>query len=103
MTERYDFLCNLKSIFPYTICLPNGTFATAIHEGYANLSPKLQTNHLLYILHLQCNLVSVSQLVKEHKWSMSTNDELCYTRSYLEDADWTGWAECGDIFTSTCP
>lgn len=60
MTERHNFLCELKPTLPYTIRLPTGTQATRVQEGHVNLSPNLKIHHVLYILQLQCNLVFVS-------------------------------------------
>lgn len=46
--------------------LPGGTVAIRVQERHVYLSPKLKINHGLY--KLKCNLVSVSQLVKEHEF-----------------------------------
>lgn len=77
MTGRQELLAGLHSIFPYIIGLPNGSETTGTQEGFAHLNPNFKIHHVLYIPKLKCNLISVSQLVKEHKCMVTIIDEIC--------------------------
>lgn len=83
MTGCWELLAELHSIFPYAIGLPNGSEITGIQQGFAYLSPNFKIHHVLYIPKLKCNLISMSQLVKEHKCMVTIINEICVVQDRI--------------------
>lgn len=71
MSGGRDFLNVLKSTIPYNIKFSNGTSTTAVLDGFAYLNSNFKINYVLYILNLHYNLFFISQLVKDHKCSVT--------------------------------
>lgn len=65
MIGRKNFLRNLSSTPPYRIVLPNGTTSIGVEIGSVSLSPQIFIKCVLYIPHLQCILISLSNCLKK--------------------------------------
>lgn len=70
---------NLKSIYLYTINLPNGAKTITSHEGIASLSSDLVLKNVLLIPELKCNLISTAQLACENYCFIS----LCVIQNHI--------------------
>lgn len=66
MTGHLDNLNNIKSSIPCSIGLPDGRETVAVEQGDTNLSEKFKVHNVLYVPDLQCNLLSISQLIDEN-------------------------------------
>lgn len=61
MTSQRHCLLNVSSISPCYIGLPNGSHTIAVMETRVVLGPNFVLSHVLFILDLTCNLLSISQ------------------------------------------
>ena len=77
MTGQLDCLTNIHNIFECSIGLPNGEETVATKEGNVVLNERLQLKNVLYVPSLQCNLISVSQLLKNSNYTVQFTDKLC--------------------------
>ena len=64
MTGKLDCLSNVQDIVECPVGLPNGVQTAATKEGN-ELNDELKLANVLYVPSLQCNLVSISQLIDE--------------------------------------
>lgn len=58
-------LTDIVSIIASPVCLPDGSLVIATKEGRAPLSGKLTLENVLYVPTLNCNFISVSQLIDD--------------------------------------
>ena len=65
MTEEIELLNNVMEIDPTLVILANGSVTYAVKRGTIELNPKLILLNVLYVPSLNCNLVSVAQLLDE--------------------------------------
>jgi hypothetical protein len=77
MTGQLECLTNIHNIFECSIGLPNGEETVATKEGTVVFNERLQLKNVLYVPSLQCNLVSVSQLLKNSDYTVQFTDKLC--------------------------
>ncbi|XP_021734823.1 uncharacterized protein LOC110701484 [Chenopodium quinoa] len=57
--------------------LPNGKTVNATKEGSVRLSSKIVLKHVLFVLDLRCNLISVSQLIDDAHCTVQFNSNMC--------------------------
>ncbi|KAH9789598.1 retrotran gag 3 domain-containing protein [Citrus sinensis] len=63
MTGNRKILCDIVSVIPCSIRLPDGNTTIANKEGTVVLASLLRLNNVLFVPSLTCNLISVSQLI----------------------------------------
>lgn len=83
MTGNMDNLNNIRSKISFSIGLPDGRETIAVKQGNAYLSVNFKVHDVLYVHELNCNLLSISQLVDEN------NCEALFTKKscLLQDQD----------------
>jgi len=82
MTGTLACLTDIKDIMGCSVGLPNGQHITATKEGTVLLSDTLTLTNVLYVPSLNCNLVSVSQLVNESNRVIAFSDKFCVTQDH---------------------
>ena len=65
MTRSLKLLCDVKSVIACPVGLPNGKEVMAEKKGNIVLDGRLKLTNVLYVPSLNCNMISVSQLVEE--------------------------------------
>lgn len=64
MTGTLEFENHIQRISPCFIGLLNGSQTIANSEGTLKLGPRLTIHNVLYVLNLNYNLISISQLLQ---------------------------------------
>lgn len=77
MTCSLGVLSDIREITPLPIKLPDGRFSCATTQGTAVLSSVLTLQNVLFVDGLQCHLISVSQLNREHHSVFQITDKIC--------------------------
>lgn len=77
MTGNVRFLHKMKSVQGCPVGLPNGEQAAATQEESVILEGGLQLNNVLYVPGLNCNLISVSQLIDDMDCVCQFTNSLC--------------------------
>lgn len=77
MTRRLDCLSHVRDILERPAGLPNGKQTATTKEGTVMLSDELKLANVLYVPSLQCNLISVSQLVDESNCVVQFTNKFC--------------------------
>ena len=84
-------LCDIHDVESMLVELPNGSMTMATKRGLIVLNLKLRLNHVLYVPRLNCNLISVVQLIDENFCDVPfIKKTLCNTRPYYRESDWIG-------------
>ena len=65
MTGTYECLNDLHDIMSCSVGLPNGVETKALKKGTMTLGEKLKLRHVLFVPKLQCNLISMLQLLDD--------------------------------------
>ena len=65
MTGNKKILCDVVSVIPCSIQLPDGNATMTNTEGIIVLASHLRLNYVLFVPILTCNLISVSQLIQD--------------------------------------
>ncbi|WVZ10188.1 hypothetical protein V8G54_014718 [Vigna mungo] len=66
-----------QKINPIPICLPNGKIIHANYKGTVRFNTKLSLSNVLYVPDFSFNLVSVSQLIAQHKCQLIFSPSGC--------------------------
>ena len=82
MTGTLACLTNIKDIMGCSVGLPNGQHTTTTKEDNVLLSDTLTLTNVLYVPSLNCNLVSVSQLVNESNRVIAFSDKFCVIQDH---------------------
>ena len=80
-----DFTC-LTHVTPIVECLvglSDGTRAFATMEGRVTLTHGLILHHVLYVTQLNCNLISVSQMIDESNCHVQFTNSSCAIQDHL--------------------
>ncbi|KAH7667093.1 hypothetical protein IHE45_12G037600 [Dioscorea alata] len=77
MTGRLDCLSHIQDILECPVRLPNGKKTASTKEGIVMLSDELKLANVPYVPSLQCNLISVSQLVDESNCVVHFTNKFC--------------------------
>lgn len=77
MTGNLKFLHGLREIAGCPIGLPDGKQVLATKEGTTILGGGLKIKNVLYVPKLNCNLISISQLIDEKNCIVHFTDTLC--------------------------
>ena len=89
MTCELSLLRDVQDMDAVLVELPNGSETLAIKKGMVHLSSNLILNNVLFVPGLNCNLISIAQLVDDNICEVTFNKRLCViqdltTRSRLE-------------------
>ena len=76
MTGDLNLLMNVSHITPIPVVLPNGVITFARKRGMG-LGKKLVLNDVLFVPDLQCNLISIAQLIEDLCCVVTFNRKLC--------------------------
>jgi len=63
MTGNIDLLYKLVDIEPIPVGLVNGSVMYAMKRGSVALNPNLRLHDVIYMPNLDCNLISITQLL----------------------------------------
>ncbi|XP_058007633.1 protein IN2-1 homolog B isoform X2 [Hevea brasiliensis] len=77
MTGTLAFLSELRDIVPCSVGLPNGEKTLAVKEGTVLLGGDLKLQRVLYVPNLNCNLISVSQLLNDSNLVIQLTNKIC--------------------------
>ncbi|KAH9781145.1 retrovirus-related pol polyprotein from transposon RE1 [Citrus sinensis] len=77
MTGNRKILRDSVSVIPYSIRLPDGNMTIANTEGTVVLGSHLRLNNVLFVPSLSCNLISVSQLIRDVNCFIQFYNQLC--------------------------
>ena len=77
MTGTLECLTNLKEIMACPIGLPNGEQVMALKEGSVCLGKHIKLDNVLYVPNLNCNLISVSQLLDGSNCTVQFTNKIC--------------------------
>jgi len=67
-------------IQPMPIGLPNGSQTVASKQGSVVLGENIKLKRVLYLLNLNCNLVSVANLSKDSNCTLTFSNDFCVLR-----------------------
>lgn len=90
MTGSLKNMSELRGVSGCPVGLPDGQYAVATKEGSVQLDENLELKNVLYVPRLNCNLISVSQLIDESDCIAQFTKNLCFSGPHFEDADWCG-------------
>ena len=82
MTGNLNHMDELRDIQSCPIGLPNGQTIT-IKEGSMVLDEGLKLTNVLYVPKLNCNLISISQIMYELKCVVQFTDKLCVVQDHI--------------------
>ena len=77
MTGSLKLLCNVKTVITCPVGLPDGKEVMAEKKGNIVLDGRLKLTNVLYVPSLNCNLISVSQLIEESDCIIQFTDKFC--------------------------
>lgn len=77
MAHMLSLLSNVEDIQPIHVALPNGSEIMAFKRGTINLDSKLRLNNVLYVPGLNCNLISIAQLIEDNICEVIFIKKLC--------------------------
>ena len=81
-TGNLSMLNDVREIQSH-IGLPNGAQATTMKADTVILAPNLTLYNVLYVPNFTCNLISVSQLLCENKYTVQFTDILCVIQDQI--------------------
>lgn len=89
MTGTLGFLTNIEGIPPCSVGFADGSKTFAVSVGTFALSDKVRLTKVLYVLALNCTLISVSKILKQINCFATFTDTLCVLQDrFSEDSDW---------------
>ena len=91
MTGSLACMTDLKELLGCAVGLPDGNQTMALKEGLVRLGEHIKLKNAFYVPNLNCNLISVSQLLDELDcFILFTKKIMRYTGPCFEDGDWSG-------------
>lgn len=82
MTGQLECLTNVHSILECFVGLPNGEETVATKEGTVVLNGRLTLTNVLCVPSLHCNLLSVSQLLKDSNYIVQFSNKFCLIQDH---------------------
>ncbi|KAJ4758369.1 Retroelement pol polyprotein-like [Rhynchospora pubera] len=82
MTGNYGCIDDICDIKPTIVSLPNGEQIVTKHEGNVVLNEGLVLQKVLYVPSLDCNLISVNQLIKTSSCFITFTNEICVIQDH---------------------
>ncbi|KAH9705236.1 retrovirus-related pol polyprotein from transposon RE1 [Citrus sinensis] len=83
MTGNRKIVRDSVSVIPCSILLPDGNVTIANTEGTIVLASHLRLNNVLFVPSLTCNLISVSQLIRDVNCFIQFYDQLCVIQDHI--------------------
>ncbi|KAJ4751619.1 Retroelement pol polyprotein-like [Rhynchospora pubera] len=83
MTGNFECLRNVHKILPSSVVLPNGGQTSVELEGSVYLCGGLILKRVLYVPCLNCNLISVSELLKDNNCFATFTHGLCVVQDLI--------------------
>lgn len=83
VTGNVTYLTDSRHINDWSVGLPNGQHVVAKLVGNVVLSKDLMLKNVLCVLQLNCNLISVTQLIDDSKCIIRFTDFLCAIQDQL--------------------
>ena len=83
MTENINLLRDIHEVLPIEVQLPNGAYTSAIKRGFAYLSPNITLKDVLYVPKLNCNLISVGQLIDDLSCIVTFTNQHCVIQDLI--------------------
>ncbi|KAJ3684390.1 hypothetical protein LUZ61_013554 [Rhynchospora tenuis] len=83
MTGNFECLKNVHKIVPTSVLLPNGDQTFADLEGSVHLSEGLTLKRVLYVPCMNCNLISVSELLRDNNCFATFTHGLCVVQDLI--------------------
>nr|GLL46085.1 copia protein (gag-int-pol protein) [Ipomoea trifida] len=77
MTGNVNILHNVSNMTGCPVGLPDGRSTVATKKGLVNLDERLKMHNVLYVPELNCNLISVSQLIDDSNCIAQFTKDLC--------------------------
>jgi transposase InsO family protein len=77
VTGNFSCMINVKNIRNTPVGLPDGKDVAAIKEGSVILDSGLRLNNVLFVPQLNCNLISVTQLIDDSDCIVQITNALC--------------------------
>ncbi|XP_073280573.1 uncharacterized protein [Primulina huaijiensis] len=77
MTGSLKNMSELRGVSGCPVGLPDGQYAAATKEGSVKLDENLELKNVLYVPRLNCNLISVSQLIDESDCIAQFTKNMC--------------------------
>ena len=68
---------DIENIKPIHVELLNGSSTLAIKRGIVSFDSRLRLNNVLFVPGLNCNLISIAQLVDDNISEVTFNKRLC--------------------------
>ena len=77
MTSTLACMNDVRDIEPCPVGMPNGTRTYATKEGMVTVGDKLMLKHVLFVPNLNCNLISISQLLHDADYIVHFTKTMC--------------------------
>jgi hypothetical protein len=77
MTSTLACMNDVRDIEPCPVGMPNGTRTYATKEGMVTIGDKLMLKHVLFVPNLNCNLISISQLLQDADYIVYFTKTMC--------------------------
>ncbi|WKA11474.1 hypothetical protein VitviT2T_028969 [Vitis vinifera] len=90
MTGDLSWLFDTIALFECPVGLPNGESVVATQSGSVRLSNNITLQNVLYVLKLNCNLLSVSQLTDDLHCIVQFNSYMCAIQDHTRELIGTG-------------
>nr|GMC49091.1 Retrovirus-related Pol polyprotein from transposon TNT 1-94 [Ipomoea batatas] len=82
MTGNVNILHNVSNMTGCPMGLPDGRNTVATKKGLVNLDERLKMHNVLYVPELNCNLISVSQLIDDCNCIAQFTKDLCVIQDH---------------------
>ncbi|CAH9146225.1 unnamed protein product [Cuscuta epithymum] len=83
MTGDDTVLTKTCKMNPISVQLPNGEVTRATHVGDVQISSRLKLEKVLLVPGLQCNLISLAQLIDQRKCDIFFTNDICVIQDLL--------------------
>ena len=77
MTTNINMLQEVHEVLPIEVELPNGAYTLATKRGFAYLNSNITQKDVLYVPELNCNLISIGQLIKDLSCTVTFTNKHC--------------------------
>ncbi|XP_061354093.1 uncharacterized protein LOC133298774 [Gastrolobium bilobum] len=83
MTGSLNLLTKIRKINHLSVTLPNGSVTLAEKEGTMMFNAQFKLSNVLYVPQLRCNLISVSQLLRNNSRMVTFTDKNCLLQDQI--------------------
>jgi len=89
MTGNINLLQSVCDMNLIAIGMPNRAVALASKDGFVKFNGKLILSHVLYVHSLNCNLISIAQLIDDLCCDVTFTPELCVIHDLTSNVTFT--------------